>query len=478
MAKKSIGDLHATVTANAQQFVSEFNRADNAAKRSAVAIDKEVDKLSKSLAKKFSLSDIGKGLAQGLGIGSGLALAQNAADFIAGAYERAAKAAEQIAEYTERSAKATLGMISDRQSPEQQLAVMVKQMAELEKLKRDAAAPIDMTSFGMPELPADSPVFDEQRVKVAALTAQMNELGRAMQNLGDKVNGDKVQKALYAFFDPLDMQSAALAEKSKIDAKAAEEAAKRITEATEWKAAAQRGHNAELEKEAKIITEKMMTPLERYSASVAHLNQLYAQGKIDFQTFSRAVVEEGKTLENALEPAKKGASEFQQSMALMWNSVSDRAGQAFADMVLEGSAKFSDLTDMIARSIIEMTARLAIINPILNAIFGASMGGVPLPAFFGAGKTPAATNSATGGAVTAGQMLMTGETGPELFVPQSNGKIISNADMKKGGGTVFNFVNNIAAGVSRAELIPALEANRRATMAEIRDLQRRGAYGF
>jgi phage-related minor tail protein len=41
---------------------------------------------------------------------------------------------------------------------------------------------------------------------------------------------------------------------------------------------------------------------------------------------------------------------------------------------------------------------------------------------------------ATGGAVLGGRAIMVGEGGPEMFVPQSAGRIVPNGQM--GGGTV------------------------------------------
>ena len=83
---------------------------------------------------------------------------------------------------------------------------------------------------------------------------------------------------------------------------------------------------------------------------------------------------------------------------------------------------------------------------------------------------------AEGGPVNAGRPYMVGEKGPELFVPHSSGSIVPNGAMgSSGGGTGGVTVNyNIAAGVSRAELVPILEQERRRLKAEIPDMVRRG----
>ena len=83
---------------------------------------------------------------------------------------------------------------------------------------------------------------------------------------------------------------------------------------------------------------------------------------------------------------------------------------------------------------------------------------------------------AEGGPVNAGRPYMVGEKGPELFVPHSSGSIVPNGAMgSSGGGSGGVTVNyNIAAGVSRAELVPILEQERRRLKAEIPDMVRRG----
>lgn len=165
----------------------------------------------------------------------------------------------------------------------------------------------------------------------------------------------------------------------------------------------------------------------------------------------------------AIEDAKKVLSAFDKEMALMWNNVSDRAGQAFADMVLTGEASFGDLVDIVARSMLEIAARMAIINPLLNMVFGGFSGFTALPTFSDGGRPPT------------GRASLVGEEGPELFVPDAAGTIIPNHKLASagGGGDTFSVSYNIASGVSRQELVPVLEAHGRRVIGEMQDLQRR-----
>jgi phage-related minor tail protein len=84
---------------------------------------------------------------------------------------------------------------------------------------------------------------------------------------------------------------------------------------------------------------------------------------------------------------------------------------------------------------------------------------------------------ADGGPVSAGSSYVVGEQGPELFVPHASGTIVPNNKMGGGSGSGSGSVTvnyNIAAGVSRAELVPILEQERRRLKAEIPDMVRRG----
>ena len=84
---------------------------------------------------------------------------------------------------------------------------------------------------------------------------------------------------------------------------------------------------------------------------------------------------------------------------------------------------------------------------------------------------------ASGGPVSANSPYIVGERGPELFVPHASGSIVSNSNMNQGGGSAGPSINvnyNIAAGVTRNELGPILEQERRRLKSEIPDMVRRG----
>lgn len=146
--------------------------------------------------------------------------------------------------------------------------------------------------------------------------------------------------------------------------------------------------------------------------------------------------------------------------------VAREAGQitadAFENAILSGE-KLRDTLQALAQDLLRLLFRQQITEPLAKGI-GSFFKTLP---FF-----------ANGGPITGNQPAIVGERGPELFVPSTSGRIISNSAMRSGGGApamggvTVNY--NIAAGVTRGELVPILEAERKRLKAEIPDMVRRG----
>lgn len=135
--------------------------------------------------------------------------------------------------------------------------------------------------------------------------------------------------------------------------------------------------------------------------------------------------------------------------------------QGFEDAILSGQ-KLGDVMRSLGQDLLRLVFSQTITTPLAKVITSALLG-VPVKAM--------------GGPVSAGSPYVVGERGPELFVPSSSGSIISNSKMSSGGGGGMGGVTvnyNIAAGVSRSELVPILEQERRRLKAEIPDMVRRG----
>jgi hypothetical protein len=137
----------------------------------------------------------------------------------------------------------------------------------------------------------------------------------------------------------------------------------------------------------------------------------------------------------------------------------DMISSAFEDAILSGQ-KLGDVLRSLGQDLLRLVFSQTITSPLAGGISTA------LKAMFMAEVGP----------VSAGSPYIVGERGPELFVPSSSGSIVSNSKMSSGGGAMGGVtVNyNIAAGVSRSELVPILEQERRRLKAEIPDMVRRG----
>jgi hypothetical protein len=127
-----------------------------------------------------------------------------------------------------------------------------------------------------------------------------------------------------------------------------------------------------------------------------------------------------------VEPAVQQMNAFTMSMVKMFDNVGDRAAQLFGEVVTTGRASFGELAGIVAQSMLEIVARMAVINPLLNLVFGGVSGFQALPTLFGGFR-------AMGGPVSSGKSYLVGERGPEIFTPSSAGNVISNQKSMSGG---------------------------------------------
>lgn len=136
--------------------------------------------------------------------------------------------------------------------------------------------------------------------------------------------------------------------------------------------------------------------------------------------------------------------------------------QGFEDAILSGQ-KLGEVVRSLGRDLVRLVFSQLVTQPLAAGIGGA------IKSAFGF--------RAMGGPVASGSPYVVGEKGPELFVPHASGTIVPNNKMGGGSGSGSGSVTvnyNIAAGVSRAELAPILEQERRRLKAEIPDMVRRG----
>lgn len=472
MASRSLGELVAKIKADASQFVSELMRADNVLRRKATDMDKELGKIGK----KFSLPDISKDILRGVGIGSGFAVAQTAAEMISGHWKKAAEEAQAIEKSTATQLELVQQIISRRQSEDERRATAAKNERAAMHEYFDTLAKSANTfesRFISVEGRLGGKMLDllfgnPTEADVAEMRTKWQKAFDVFDALNLKIEESKknaaVSNRLTDFFGGLDDQSETMSTStSEARRKQAEVAAQRIAQINEWRTKVQLDYNAALEKEAAALMDTLATPQEEHAARLRRIETLYQTGKLSAEEYTRALTASFRKLDSEeLEAVNKKLKEFfdpldeqseknfktieerarafSSAMANMWDSVGDRAGDAFADMVLTGENAFKKLPEMAARMALNIAARMAIINPLMNAIFGGFGGWNPLPSFFGSGAAPAGGGGkAIGGPVSAGTAYMVGERGREMFVPSVPGTIVTaeKTEQVMGGGNTY-----------------------------------------
>ena len=149
-------------------------------------------------------------------------------------------------------------------------------------------------------------------------------------------------------------------------------------------------------------------------------------------------------------------------LQIIARNAGEMIASGFEDAILSGQ-KLSEVVRALGQDLVRMVFN-QMVTQRLAGVISTFLGGSPLP------------GRAQGGPVNSGSPYMVGEKGPELFVPHSSGSIVPNGAMgSSGGGSGGVTVNyNIASGVSRSELVPILEQERKRLKAEIPDMVRRG----
>ncbi|MFD2030952.1 phage tail tape measure C-terminal domain-containing protein [Ancylobacter dichloromethanicus] len=242
-----------------------------------------------------------------------------------------------------------------------------------------------------------------------------------------------------------------------------------------------------LENEAERLYRRTRSAGEAYADTIEKLNEHLAAGRIDQETYSRAVAQADEVMRQAeravLERAIDGVSGYKravedyvaaaQDMAtatedLVLNALG--AGEdAFVDFVTTGKASFADLIDSMIADLARLAYRQAmasllssgggdwlgsLVNGAVGALAGGfgNAGGGNVAGYMASGYTN--TNSfggprAMGGAVQEGIDYWVGEHGPEKFRAPRDGQIIPSHALKATNApSVTVVIHNAPAGLS------------------------------
>lgn len=174
-------------------------------------------------------------------------------------------------------------------------------------------------------------------------------------------------------------------------------------------------------------------------------------------------------LNNTLASTLEKINNLQEQQSRIAKEAGSSIAAGFEDAIMSGKGLRETLRG-IGQDLLRLMIRNQLTEPLAKGLGNLFSSSALFRTIFGGPK-------ALGGPVSGGTPYMVGEKGPELFVPNGSGSIVPNNRLGSGGGgggSAVNVTYNIASGVSRAELAPLLENERKRLKAEIPDMVRRG----
>jgi hypothetical protein len=172
------------------------------------------------------------------------------------------------------------------------------------------------------------------------------------------------------------------------------------------------------------------------------INQLKATGvALDDEIIKRAreIAKKNVEVNRELDRQKAATRELE----VFSERAFDRIGEGLTQMALKGKNAFEDLRNIGLAVVSELAQeffKLSLLNPLKNAIFKSNnptLGDVFGSFFGGGGGGSFGGFFAEGGRPRVGVPSIVGERGPEIFVPDTAGRIVPNNQLG-GGGPIFN----------------------------------------
>lgn len=356
--------------------------------------------------------------------------------------------------------------ISEKAAPF--LAFMNRQIEEavrLDKMTRvGAGRGIVNPDFVVPEKSKVKPLTPLSKENTKEEKDNAKEIASAYQQISDEVfklvNGER-ELAIFQFarkgasVEEIALYTEQLDKLAQLKEaqKANEEEAKQYAEQDKLN---RQSRNDLLEK-GKQLYDETRTPLEKLNIAEAELLRLLELGIIDFDVYSRAVIQANEAMDKL---AKDGEDQFAdlESAIRGWGN---EFTNIMANAVMTGKLSFKDLANSVISDLLRMSIQATITKPLLDLGMG-FLGIQP------AGKR------ALGGPVTSGQPYLVGEQGPEIFMPSNSGTIIPNG---QSGGVVVNQTIQVTTGVQqtvRAEVMNMLPQIANAAKSAVAEAKLRG----
>lgn len=189
----------------------------------------------------------------------------------------------------------------------------------------------------------------------------------------------------------------------------------------------------------KKLYEDTRTPAEKLNIELARLNDMLADGSIDWDLYSRAVFNAQDRFEDATKEATKAGKSMADELREAIEGFGRSSANAIADFVMGTKNSFKDLAQSILRDLISLTVYRTITAPIFGAFANAFLPAAPIAKADGGIVGPMGDmplrRYARGGIATSPQLALFGEGSMnEAYVPLPDGRSIP-VTMTNGGNT-------------------------------------------
>lgn len=354
MAKKSIGQLHADITANAASFVNEFNRADNVARRNGASIRKEATHILEHLERGFAGSKFAHGILSGFGLASGSQAIESIFHKFETLFHEPAEDAKKLGEYIDQLTEKTRALqethfydFTERLAPADKVATLTKHLDEIsakmnEVAEARAEAIGEMADFGgmnflersMIGIASLIPGLGVKGAKAAGDEAQTREQRAAEHLAALAEERERAEKARNAAREKMFAdESAALGKATDDFLKTHAEAQKKFADAAEQ------------------LTKQLRNPEEKLSDSYDRAKELLDRGLITAETFDRATAAAGRQFDKETTP---DIARFEKAGQLKVDDLTRRglgSGADYTHVQQQQSAILGDIRDLLRRAL-------------------------------------------------------------------------------------------------------------------------------
>ena len=188
-----------------------------------------------------------------------------------------------------------------------------------------------------------------------------------------------------------------------------------------------------------------------YQADLERFRRLLEDKKINEDEYqqARVALQEiagGKIAEARKREEEEWRSHFAELESLITNQFMGALDEAFRTGELNAKKFFSEMLIGMAK----MVVQAQILKPIMDSVFNSSG---PLAGGLGSLLGVKLPGMAGGGPVSAGAPHIVGERGPELFVPNTAGRIVPNSRMGGSGGSVVYNIDASRSDIGAADRI-------------------------